>query len=186
MLQRYGRFAKGELCPIAGTKERGLVLIKDGRRSTMSYQYANRVAVAAEKEIEVAPGDRLQLKFNGKSKEGHSIANGELVTVRRINADGSLKVEDDRLKVNSRRFRRSNGCSTGAMRSRRMPRRSKTVDTGAGGGCGLPWRQRIKTNGMSTCPPSMAGVSGRLFSRTTRRSFAPASSKAASANSPST
>jgi hypothetical protein len=127
MLQRYGRFEKGELCPIAGTKERGLVLIKDGRRSTMSYQYANRVAVAAEKEIEVAPGDRLQLKFNGKSKEGHSIANGELVTVRRINADGSLKVEDDRLKVKTlspqqRLFNRGYAVTSYASQG-------KTVDT---------------------------------------------------------
>jgi conjugative relaxase-like TrwC/TraI family protein len=127
MLRRYGRFKKGELCPIAGTKEHGLVLIKDGRRSTMSYQYANRVAVAAEKEIEVAPGDRLQLKFNGKSKEGHSIANGELVTVRRINADGSLKVEDARLRVKTlspqqRMFNRGYAVTSYASQG-------KTVDT---------------------------------------------------------
>lgn len=55
---------KGDLCPIAGTNERGLVLIKDGRRSTMSYRHTDRLAVAVERETNVAPGDRLQLKFN--------------------------------------------------------------------------------------------------------------------------
>jgi conjugative relaxase-like TrwC/TraI family protein len=95
VLQRYGRFVRGDLCPIAGRNERGVVLMKDGRRSTMSYRQAHRLVVAAEREIEVAPGDRLQLKFNGKSADGHAVANGELVTVRRIQADGSLAVQSD-------------------------------------------------------------------------------------------
>jgi ATP-dependent exoDNAse (exonuclease V) alpha subunit len=93
--QRYGRFAKGDLCLVAGANERGIVLIKDGRRSTLSYRYANRLSVTAERELEVASGDRLQLKFNGKSKEGREITNGELVTVRRLCKDGSLVVVDD-------------------------------------------------------------------------------------------
>lgn len=58
----------------------------------MSYRHTHRLAIAVERETNVAPGDRLQLKFNGKSKEGHAIANGELVTVRRIAADGSLTI----------------------------------------------------------------------------------------------
>jgi len=91
----YGRFKTGDLCLIAGANERGVVLIKDGRRSTMSYRYANRLSVVAEREFEVARGDRLQMKFNGKAKEGNSIANGELVTVRRVLKDGSLVVADD-------------------------------------------------------------------------------------------
>jgi conjugative relaxase-like TrwC/TraI family protein len=127
VLKRYGRFEKGDLCLIDGTNERGLVLIKDGRRSTMSYKYADRLAVAAEKKTEVAPGDRLQLKFNGKSKEGHSIANGELVTVRGIDTDGSLVVEDDRLTVKTlspqqRLFNRGYAVTSYASQG-------KTVDT---------------------------------------------------------
>ena len=39
VLKRYGRFAKGDVCPIAGTNERGLVLVKNGRHSTMSYRH---------------------------------------------------------------------------------------------------------------------------------------------------
>jgi ATP-dependent exoDNAse (exonuclease V) alpha subunit len=35
------------------------------------------------------------LKFNGKSREARPIVNGELVTVRRVQADGSVVVDDD-------------------------------------------------------------------------------------------
>ncbi len=94
-LQRYGRYAKGELCEIAGANERGIVLVKDGRRSTLSYRYASRFVVSARTEMELAPGDRLQLKANGESVEGKRFANGELVTVRRVKKNGALVVIDD-------------------------------------------------------------------------------------------
>jgi conjugative relaxase-like TrwC/TraI family protein len=94
-LRRYGRFVKGDFCEIAGANEQGVTLIKDGRRSTLSYRYANRITVAAASEIEIAPGDRLQLKFNGKSAEGTPLNNGELVTVRGVRQNGALVVVDD-------------------------------------------------------------------------------------------
>ncbi len=127
VIKRYGRFAKGDLCPIAGTNERGLVLIKDGRRSTMSYRHTHRLAVVVERETNVGPGDRLQLKFNGKSKEGLPIANGELVTVRRVAADGSITIEDDRhalktLSPQQRLFNRGYAVTSYASQG-------KTVDT---------------------------------------------------------
>ncbi len=127
VLKRYGRYAKGDLCPIAVTNERGLVIIKDGRHSTMCYRQTHRLAIAVEREISVAPGDRLQLKFNGKSTEGHAFANGELVTVRHIAADGSLTIEDDRLTVKTlspqqRLFNRGYAVTSYASQG-------KTVDT---------------------------------------------------------
>ncbi|HVT94088.1 MAG TPA: MobF family relaxase [Bryobacteraceae bacterium] len=94
-LQRYGRYAKGELCEIAGANEHGIMLVKDGRRSTLSYRYASRLVVAARNEMELAPGDRLQLKVNGESVEGKRFANGELVTVRHVKKNGALVVSDD-------------------------------------------------------------------------------------------
>jgi conjugative relaxase-like TrwC/TraI family protein len=92
-IRGYGRFAKGEVCPVIGANEKGVILEKDGVQTTMSYRYANRFVVAAAKEMEIAPGDRLQLKFNGKSAEGTRLNNGELVTVREMTPDGSLVVE---------------------------------------------------------------------------------------------
>jgi ATP-dependent exoDNAse (exonuclease V) alpha subunit len=94
-LRRYGRFSKGELCEIAGAGERGVVLIKDGRRSMVSYRYADRIAVAKATEMEVAPGDRLQLKASGRSVEGARLNNGELVTVERVEPNGNLAIQDE-------------------------------------------------------------------------------------------
>lgn len=92
-LRGYGRFAKGEICPVVGANERGVVIEKDGVLSTMSFRYADRLAVALAQETEIAVGDRLQLKFNGKSVEGARLNNGELVTVSELPGDGSLVVE---------------------------------------------------------------------------------------------
>jgi hypothetical protein len=51
---------------------------------TVSYRYGDRIAVASPTEMEIAPGDRLQLKANGRSIEGARLHNGELVTVVRV------------------------------------------------------------------------------------------------------
>ena len=92
-IRGYGRFARGERYPVVGANEHGVILEKNGVQSTMSYRYADRFAVATAKEMEIAAGDRLQLKFNGKSVEGSRLNNGELVTVREVAPDGSLVVE---------------------------------------------------------------------------------------------
>jgi hypothetical protein len=92
----YGRYAKGDLCEVAGANERGVILVKDGRQSTVSYRYANRFSVVKTVEMEIAPGDRLQLKANGCSVEGARLHNGELMTVARIEPTGALVVNDER------------------------------------------------------------------------------------------
>lgn len=92
-LRRYGRFAKGEICAICGANERGVVLMKDGRRSTLSFRYAERIVVANPVSMPLASGDRLQLKFNGKSVEGAALNNGELVTVRTMRRNSEIVVE---------------------------------------------------------------------------------------------
>ncbi|ATC63130.1 conjugal transfer protein [Nibricoccus aquaticus] len=92
-IRGYGRFARGGIYSIVGTTEKGVIFEKDGVRSAMSFRYADRFIVAAEKETAIGVGERLQLKFNGKSREGQRFNNGELVTVREISVDGSLVVE---------------------------------------------------------------------------------------------
>ena len=92
-IRGYGRFARGEILPVVGANQRGVIIEKNGVQSTMSYRYADRLTVAVAKETEIAPGDRLQLKFNGKSVEGVRLNNGELVTVCEVASDGSLVVE---------------------------------------------------------------------------------------------
>lgn len=72
-----------------------MILTKDGRQSAVSYRYADRFVIAAPVSLELARGDRLQLKFNGESEEGRMFANGELVTVRRVRKDGAVVVTGD-------------------------------------------------------------------------------------------
>lgn len=126
-VRRYGRYAKGEVCEIAGANERGVMLVKDGRPGVLSYRYANRLVVATPVQLEVAPGDRLQLKFNGKSVEGAALANGELVTVRHVRKNGSIVVEDadgarKTLAASQRLFNRGYAVTSYASQG-------KTVDT---------------------------------------------------------
>ena len=126
-LKGYGRFAKGDLGEIVGADARGVVLRKNGRESTISFRYTERLLVTRVMAMEVGPGDRLQLKFNGRSQEGLPLANGELVTVRQLGADGSLAVESDAgllktLTPNQRVFNR--GFATTSYASQ-----GKTVDT---------------------------------------------------------
>lgn len=94
-LKGYGRFAKGELYEIAGADERGVLLVRNGRRSTMSYRYAGRFTVAKAVDIELSPGDRLQLKANSRSMEGAKLRNGELVTVARVEPSGTVVVANE-------------------------------------------------------------------------------------------
>ncbi len=93
-IRRYGRFVAGDVCSISSADARGLTLIKNGRRSRVSYRYADRFTVVESMPLEIAVGDRLQLKFNGRSAEGRVLNNGELVTVRRLRRDGHIVVED--------------------------------------------------------------------------------------------
>ncbi|AHF92702.1 conjugal transfer protein [Opitutaceae bacterium TAV5] len=93
-LKRYGRFQRGDVCEITDVNERRLTLLKNGRHSAMSFRYADRIAIAAASTLEVAPGDRLQVKLNGRSREGHVFNNGDLVTVRKLHRDGSLSATD--------------------------------------------------------------------------------------------
>jgi ATP-dependent exoDNAse (exonuclease V) alpha subunit len=126
-LQRYGRYAKGDLCEIIGANEHGVVLLKNGRRSTLSYNYTSRIVVATPAELEIAPGDRLQLKFNGTSVEGTRLNNGELVTVCRVRRNGAIIVEDGSgakktLSPSQRLFNRGYAVTSYASQG-------KTVDT---------------------------------------------------------
>jgi len=61
--------------------------------------------------MQVATGDRLQLKFNGRTPRRATDRQWRVVTVRQVNGDGSLEVETDTgtaktLAPNQRIFRR--------------------------------------------------------------------------------
>ncbi|OAM88506.1 relaxase domain-containing protein [Termitidicoccus mucosus] len=95
-LRGYGRFQRGDFCEIVAAGAGGVTLCKDGRDTAVSYNHAAACLVPVRaREIELARGDRLQMKFNGKSAEGAAIRNGELATVLRVMKDGRIRVRDD-------------------------------------------------------------------------------------------
>lgn len=53
----------------------------------------------------MASGDRLQLKGNARAKDGRQLANGEIVTVKGVEADGRIHLQDGRtLDTSYRQF----------------------------------------------------------------------------------
>ncbi|HWA09455.1 MAG TPA: MobF family relaxase [Opitutaceae bacterium] len=126
-LKCYGRYKRGDVCPVACVSTKGLTLLKDGRRATLAFRYAERLAVLKEKTLEVSPGDRLQLKWNGRSLDDQPLVNGELVTVSQVYSDGRIGVETDRgrqkvLGPSQRLFNYGYACTSYASQG-------KTVDT---------------------------------------------------------
>lgn len=95
-IKKYGRFDKGELAKVEKATEQGLALSKDGRKTKVGLNQSKHFIVVQKREIELASGDRLQMKFNGRSKDGKPIVNGELVTVNKICKNGDIAIVDDR------------------------------------------------------------------------------------------
>lgn len=94
-VRSYGRFKKGERVEVAGATAQGLRLMKNGKETVVGYSKADRFMVVRPRRLKVGVGDHLQLKFNGKSEEGRTLANGELVRVEKVQSDGRLVVRDD-------------------------------------------------------------------------------------------
>jgi ATP-dependent exoDNAse (exonuclease V) alpha subunit len=61
------------------------------------FAQLERLTVCRERETSLSTGDRLQLKANAKTKNGRALANGELVTVARIERDGRIVLHDGRV-----------------------------------------------------------------------------------------
>ncbi len=95
-IRKYGRFQKGDLIPVQAVDEKSLTLLKDGKVSSVSLKQAEHFVVARPHEMMLAEGDRLQLKFNGRSVDGKQLLNGELVTISKIFKNGHLSVINDR------------------------------------------------------------------------------------------
>jgi len=66
------------------------------RAAKIPFKQLDKVTVCQGKEMALSPGDRLQLKANGRSVENKKLANGELVTVKAVHAGGRIALADGR------------------------------------------------------------------------------------------
>ena len=86
--------AKGKL---AGILKSSVLVEVDGKFVTVSNRLLDRLSVCQAREFSVADGDRLHLKANRKLATGGRVTNGELVAVKSVGADGTIKLADGRV-----------------------------------------------------------------------------------------
>ncbi len=83
---------RGELFRITGRDEEGRVtaLNEKNRKVVLPLETAARFQVFEEREIALAPGDRVRITRNGKSADGRRINNGNVFTVEKFSRDGKI------------------------------------------------------------------------------------------------
>jgi ATP-dependent exoDNAse (exonuclease V) alpha subunit len=86
--------AKGKL---AGILKSSVLVEVGGKFVTVSNRLLDRLTVCQSRAFSVADGDRLHLKANRKLATGGRVTNGELVTVKSVGADGTIKLADGRV-----------------------------------------------------------------------------------------
>lgn len=115
-------FRKGQCGRLIAMGDKGLVIEGANKIREVSFAQLGRITVCREKEMELSPGDRLQLKANAKIKDGRGLANGELVTVAKVERDGRIFLRDGRtLEKDYRQFVRGYAVTSYASQG-------KTVD----------------------------------------------------------
>lgn len=77
--------------------ERELFVKAAGKVRSISFDDLDCLSVCEPERMTLASGDRLQLKANAKTASGRQLANGELVTVKRVENNGQIELEDGRI-----------------------------------------------------------------------------------------
>ncbi len=115
-------FKSGSAGKLRGITDKHLLIEADNRIRPVPFKELDKITVCQPKELSLSTGDRLQLKANAQSQDGRRLANGELVTVKEIHADGRIALNDGRvLPKNYRQFVRGYAVTSYAAQG-------KTVD----------------------------------------------------------
>jgi hypothetical protein len=75
----------------------GIIIEAAGKIRAVRPKHADHLTICTPKPLEISRNDRLQLKANGKAVGGELLANGEVVTVRKIHPSGNIALEDGRI-----------------------------------------------------------------------------------------
>jgi len=76
--------------------DKHILVESNDRIRPVALKDVDRITVCQPKELALSTGDRLQLKANSQS-HGSRLANGELVTIKEIHADGRIALNDGRM-----------------------------------------------------------------------------------------
>jgi len=90
-------FKQGNTGKLRGFTEKHLLVESENCIRPVPFKHLDKITICQPKELSLSTGDRLQLKANDKSQDGHKLANGELVAVKEIHADGRIALDDGRV-----------------------------------------------------------------------------------------
>lgn len=94
-------FKAGDSARLQAITATHLMVESDGKVAAVPLKNLDRLTVCERRELALSPGDRLQLKANGRSENNRKLANGELVTVKTIHDDGRIALADGRILLKS-------------------------------------------------------------------------------------
>ena len=90
-------FKQNSFGKLRGVTDKHLLVESDNCIRPVPFKHLDKITVCKTNELSLSVGDRLQLKANDKSQDGRKLANGELVTVKEIHADGRIALDDGRV-----------------------------------------------------------------------------------------
>ncbi|MCI0538722.1 MAG: AAA family ATPase, partial [Verrucomicrobiales bacterium] len=94
--QPVGRAAKGTRGNLAATVERGALIEVGGHFHLVPNKQLGRITICRPRKLQLAHGDKLQLKANRHMSSHVSVTNGEIVAVECVHEDGRIALRDGR------------------------------------------------------------------------------------------
>ncbi len=88
---------KGAVGSLVAVTAESIVVEAAGRVRAVPHAQAGHLTVCREQEMKLSKGDRLQLKANAQTAQGTRFINGELVTVKRVEKNGKIHLDDGRV-----------------------------------------------------------------------------------------
>jgi hypothetical protein len=93
----FGGCARGEQGKLIGITASRLALEVAGKVRHVPLKHLDHINVCLSRDITLSPGDKLQLKANSTAGDGRRLANGEVVTVAAVKANGAIRLQDGRV-----------------------------------------------------------------------------------------
>jgi ATP-dependent exoDNAse (exonuclease V) alpha subunit len=88
---------KGAVGSLVAVTAESIVVEAAGRVRAVPLAQAGHLTVCKKQEMKLSKGDRLQLKANAQTAQGKRFINGELVTVKRVEKNGKIHLDDGRV-----------------------------------------------------------------------------------------
>jgi hypothetical protein len=92
-----GDFKMGEQGKLLKATEAHLLIETERQVQKIGFKHLDRLTICRPVEMELTPGDRLQLKANAEARDGKPLVNGELVSVKSLALDGRIHLQDGRV-----------------------------------------------------------------------------------------